>query len=68
MCPQPPGKTDLTRTLREVSAGEDGNHPLIRAYLQDPRSERMAALLVRLSRMNRGPGIRPPSSFLPMLD
>ncbi len=68
MCPQLPDKTDLERTLREVSAGEDGNHPLIRAYLQDTRSERIASLVARLSRMNRGPGIRPPSSFLPMLD
>jgi hypothetical protein len=68
MCPQPLDKTDLERTLREVSAGKDGNHPLIRAYLQDPRYERMASLLVRLSRMNRGPGLRPPSSFLPTLD
>ncbi len=68
MCPQPPGKTDLERTLREVSAGKDGNHPLIRAYLQDPRSEQIASSLARLSRMNRGPGLRPPSSFLPTLD
>lgn len=68
MCPQPPDKTDLKRTLREVSAGKDGNHPLIRAYLEDPRSERMASLLARLSRMNRSPGLRPSSGFLPTLD
>jgi hypothetical protein len=68
MCPQPPSKADLERTLREVSAGKDGNHALIKAYLQDPRSERIASSMARLSRMNRGPGLRPPSSFLATLD
>ena len=67
MCPQPPDKTDLKRTLDALAAGRDGNHPLIRSYLEDPLGEQMASLL-QLSQMNRGPGLRPPSDFLPMLD
>lgn len=68
MCPERSSKTDLKQTLEKLAAGENGNHPLIRAYLEDPLGERMASLLLQLSRMNRGPGLRPPSDFLPLLD
>ena len=68
MCAVHPDKTELKRTLGEIATGKDGNHPLIRSYLNNPRGKQMASLLLQLSRLNRGPGLRPPSSFLPTLD
>lgn len=68
MCLEPSGNTRLERTLAEIAGGRDGNHPFIRAYLGDPHAERAASLLAQLCRLDRGPGLRPPSSFLLTLD